>query len=106
MHREDKLYCLFMYRQRAFCHEKTILANTIEEMITEINKVNGSCTIRCCEENILRGLTELTDQTINRPYHWTDKYHGFCIFKHSPQDNLEEKIYNRYSKDPLYNDSI
>lgn len=99
------MYCLFMYRQRGFAHEKTIITNTIEEMMMEIN-TQECCTIDCCKEYILIALTNLTDETINHPYHWQDKYHGFCLFRHKLQDGLKDKIYNRYSKDPRYNDCV
>jgi hypothetical protein len=67
------MYCLFMYRQRAFSHEKTMITKTVKEMIEAINDdVNDCCTIRCCKKEILEKLNNLTDQTINSPLQWTD----------------------------------
>ena len=99
------MYCLFMYTQRPFDHDQTIITETYEKMIEEMNK-GTCCTIKCCKHDIIENLKNLTDQTINKPIHWTDKYHGFCLFLHKNVDGLNEKIYNRYMKDPKYNDTI
>ncbi len=100
------MYCLFMYRQRGFEYEKTIITKTVEEMIQEIEKTD-TCTVRCCKSEILEQLTNLTSQTINNPIHWTDKHHGFCLFIYKGRtDDLKQKIYDRYTKDPKYNNDI
>ena len=77
------MYCLFMYTQRPYWHEKTIITETLAEMIKEINNDILCCTIKCHKQEIMEKLNHLTNQTINHPIHWTDKYHGFCLFLHS-----------------------
>lgn len=102
-----KMYCLFMYRQRGFSYEKTIITKTLEEMKQEIDHSEDCCTVRCCKDEILEKLNDLTCQTINNPIHWTDKHHGFCLFIYKGNnDQLRQKIYDRYTKDPTYNNDI